>query len=409
MATLNTPNFAAPSSHGPSSPQPRSQTSSPISPKSTTPLPTITTNLNNNPPLTNDDSPSPEDDDDNDNNISDLPFPTALPRPSFLTPQFSPLSYLDSLYSSSSSVDSSSVDPSSSPRLLGGQRHQTLPDLRSELHTRSLSISSELLELVNANYTSFLSLGDELKGGEDRVEDIRVAVLGFRRAVEEVRAKVKEKRAEVGLLCGELGNVRAAVEWARGVLELEGRVEGLEIKLSLAASTASTGGTGTTGTGGGAGAGAGAGVQGWVKRGMTGHGQDVVGLGEEEDDYAGWDSGSEDFKEKVLLDNDSNTQEDDQEEGGFMSGSPAELEALAKEYVGIEQMADRLGGHEVPFVRKMEERMIRCRNTILLDLSTALKEARRAGEKGKKRVLRYMGVYRLLDAEQEAVRVLKEK
>ncbi|KAK1779884.1 oligomeric golgi complex component, COG2-domain-containing protein [Copromyces sp. CBS 386.78] len=400
MTTLNTPNFAAPTSHGGPSSPPRSQTSSPISPKSTTPLPTITTNLNN--PLTNDNSPSPEDDDDN--NISDLPFPTALPRPSFLTPQFSPLSYLDSLYSSS--IDPS-VDPSFSPRL-AGQRHQTLPDLRSELHTRSLSISSELLELVNANYTSFLSLGDELKGGEDRVEDIRVAVLGFRRAVEEVRGKVKEKRAEVGLLCGELGNVRAAVEWARGVLELEGRVEGLEVKLSLAgAASTSTGGTGTgTGTGG---AGAGVGVQGWVQRGIK---EDLVGG--EEDDYAGWDSGSEDFKEKVLLDNSNNNnnaeEEDDQEEGGgFMSSSPAELEALAKEYVGIEHMADRLGGHEVPFVRKMEERMIRCRNTILLDLNTALKEARRAGEKGKKRVLRYMGVYSVLDAEQEAVRVLKEK
>ncbi|CCC11915.1 hypothetical protein SMACR_05128 [Sordaria macrospora] len=404
MTTLNTPNFAA---HGPSSP-PRSQTSSPISPKSTTPapLPTISTNLNPPPPLTTDSqSQSPEKDEDD--NISDLPFPTALPRPSFLTPHFSPLAYLDALYSSSSSSttttsSSSSSDPSSTsspststPFTPGlGQRHQTLPDLRSELHTRSLSISSELLELVNANYTSFLSLGDELKGGEERVEDIRVAVLGFKRAVEEVRLRVKEKRGEVGLLCGELGSVRGGIEWGRGVLELAERVEGLEVKLSLG-SLGSTGG-GNVGTGGGGG---GAGVEGWVKKGM----KDDLG---EEDDYEGWDSGSEDFKEEVLSDD----LEDDEEGEGFMSSTPAELEALAKEYVKIEQMADRLGGHEVPFVRKMEERMIRCRNTILLDLSTALKEARRAaGEKGKKRVIRHLGVYRLLDAELEAVRVLREK
>ncbi|KAK3350509.1 oligomeric golgi complex component, COG2-domain-containing protein [Neurospora tetraspora] len=394
MTTLNTPNFNAPS---PSSP-PRSQTSSPISPKSTTPLPSITTNLNPAPPLTNESqSPSDEDDD-----LPDLPFPTALPRPSFLTPSFSPLAYLDSLYASPSSSDPSS-DPSSHPFSLGlGQRHQTLPDLRHELHTRSLSISSELLELVNANYTSFLSLGDELKGGEERVEDIRMGVLGFRRAVEEVRQRVKEKRGEVGGLVRELGTVRGAVEFGRGVLEWGERVEGLELKLNLEKS-------GGTGMGG-------AGVEGWmVKRGITSAGgleKEEMGLGEEDDEYEGWDDGSEDFKEElvVLASDDNNTEEDDEEEReGFVASSPAELEALAKEYVRIEQMVDRLGGHEVPFVRKMEERMVRCRNTILLDLSTALKEARRAGERGKKRVVRYLGVYRVLDAEQEAVRALKEK
>ena len=247
--------------------------------------------------------------------------------------------------------------------------------------------------MVNANYTSFLSLGDELKGGEERVEDIRVAVLGFRRAVEEVRGKVKEKRGEVGGLVRELGAVRGAVEWGRGVLELEGRVEGLEVKLNLGSMGGSAGG------GGG-----GSGVEGWVKKGMK---DELLAVGEE-DDYDGWDSGSEDFKEEVLLDDDGDAEEDEEREG-FMSSSPAELEALAREYVRIEQMADRLGGHEVPFVRKMEERMIRCRNTILLDLSTALKEARKAGERGKKRVVRYLGVYRVLDAELEAVRVLKEK
>ncbi|KAK3501935.1 oligomeric golgi complex component, COG2-domain-containing protein [Neurospora crassa] len=402
MTTLNTPNFAAPSSHGRPSSPPQSQTSSPISPKSTNhAFPSISTNLSNNPPpprLTTTSSqqfPSSKQDDDDisdDDDVSNLPFPTALPRPSFLTPHFSPLAYLDSLYASSSS----SPDPTNTTANATvvttitpfSQRHQTLPDLRSELHTRSLAISSELLELVNANYTSFLSLGDELKGGEERVEDVRVAVLGFRRAVEEVRGKVREKRGEIGDLVKELGYVRGGVEWGRGVLELGERVEGLEVKLNMG-SLGSTGGSG-----------GGAGVEAWVKKGTINAEED-----REEDEYEGWDDGSEDFKEEVLDDDG----EGDEEREGFVASSPAELEALAREYVKIEQMADRLGGHEVPFVRKMEERMIRCRNTILLDLSTALKEARRAGERGKKRVVRYLGVYRLLDAEQEAVRVLKEK
>ncbi|EGO61528.1 hypothetical protein NEUTE1DRAFT_128095 [Neurospora tetrasperma FGSC 2508] len=405
MTTLNTPNFAAPSSHGRPSSPPQSQTSSPISPKSTNhAFPSISTNLSNlsnNPPpprlTTTSSQPSPsskqDDDDISDDDVSNLPFPTALPRPSFLTPHFSPLAYLDSLYASSSSPDPTNATVTTITPF--SQRHQTLPDLRSELHTRSLAISSELLELVNANYTSFLSLGDELKGGEERVEDVRVAVLGFRRAVEEVRTKVREKRGEIGELVKELGYVRGGVEWGRGVLELGERVEGLEVKLNM-------GSLGSTGGSGGAGTGAGAGVEAWVKKGTINAEEDRVG---EEDEYEGWDDGSEDFKEEVVDDDG----EGDDEREGFVASSPAELEALAKEYVKIEQMADRLGGHEVPFVRKMEERMIRCRNTILLDLSTALKEARRAGERGKKRVVRYLGVYRLLDAEQEAVRVLKEK
>jgi hypothetical protein len=57
----------------------------------------------------------------------------------------------------------------------------------------------------------------------------------------------------------------------------------------------------------------------------------------------------------------------------------------------------------------MEERMLRCRNTILLDLSTALREARKAGPKGQGRVIKFLGIYGLLDAQADAVKVLKEK
>ena len=74
----------------------------------------------------------------------------------------------------------------------------------------------------------------------------------------------------------------------------------------------------------------------------------------------------------------------------------------------VEELADAVG-RDVPFVRKTEERMVRCRNTILLDLSTALKEARRAGPAGQGKLLRLMGIYALLDAQGEAVKVLKSK
>lgn len=80
---------------------------------------------------------------DSDNDDAPLPFPVALPRADFLAKDFRPAEYLSAL----------------------PHRHQTLEDLRAELRERSAAISAELLELVNGNYTAFLSLGNELKGG----------------------------------------------------------------------------------------------------------------------------------------------------------------------------------------------------------------------------------------------------
>ncbi|TVY76555.1 hypothetical protein Focb16_v006520 [Fusarium oxysporum f. sp. cubense] len=102
-----------------------------------------------------------------------LPFPEALPRADFLAQDFQPAAYLSAL----------------------PHRHQTLEDLRSDLRDRSAAISSELLELVNSNYTAFLSLGSELRGGDDKVEDVKVSLLGFRRAVEEVKTKLLRRGA----------------------------------------------------------------------------------------------------------------------------------------------------------------------------------------------------------------------
>ncbi len=86
--------------------------------------------------------------DDQDN----LPYPEALPRSDFLAPEFDAATYLSTL----------------------SGRHQTLEDLRSDLRERSQALSKELLDLVNTNYEQFLSLGSDLRGGEEKVEDVRV-------------------------------------------------------------------------------------------------------------------------------------------------------------------------------------------------------------------------------------------
>ncbi|KAK3359666.1 oligomeric golgi complex component, COG2-domain-containing protein [Lasiosphaeria hispida] len=273
-----------------------------------------------------------------------LPFPAALARRDFLAPDFDPAAYLSALHTGSTA------------------RHQTLEDLRAELRDRSTAISAELLELVNANYTSFLGLGDELKGGEERVEDIRVALLGFKRAVEEVQGRVRERRVEVGGLNVELQEVKGAVEIGRQMLELDERISGLEARLAV---------------------------------GSLGQ----VGKGRDCDDNDNWD---EDMEK-------SDSEEDEGENGtAFVGSSPSKLTSLAREYVLVDRLALSLG-RDLQFVRKMEERMARCRNTILLDLSTATKEARKAGARGQGRILRFLAIYRTLDAQAEAVQVFKEK
>jgi conserved oligomeric Golgi complex subunit 2 len=274
-----------------------------------------------------------------------LPFPAALARNDFLAPDFDPAAYLSALHTGPTA------------------RHQTLEDLRADLRERSTSISAELLELVNANYTSFLGLGDELKGGEERVEDIRVGLLGFKRVVEEVQSRVRERRLEVGVLNGELQGVKSAVETGRQMLELDERVTGLEVRLALGSTRQ-------------------------VKR-----------EGDEENDS--WDEDDGDLEE-------SDEDEEEEGKGGFVGSSPAKLASLAREYVLVDRLATSLG-RDLPYVRKMEERLIRCRNTILLDLSTAAKEARKAGEKGHGRVLKYLAIYRTMDAQTEAVKVFREK
>ena len=52
--------------------------------------------------------------------------------------------------------------------------------------------------------------------------------------------------------------------------------------------------------------------------------------------------------------------------------------------------------------------MMRVRNTILLDLSTALKQTAGMGEEGKARLIKILSIYREFGAESEAVKVLKE-
>lgn len=265
--------------------------------------------------------------DDEDN----LPYPEALPRSDFLSAAFDAPSYLSTL----------------------ADRHQTLEDLRSDLRERSQALSKELLDLVNTNYEQFLSLGSDLRGGEEKIEDVRVGLLGFKRGVEDVRGKVRERKAEVEDLLSDKKNVSTEIAVGRNLLEIDARLEELEDRLM------------------------------------------VTSLGRAPED----DSWSE-----------SEEEEEDDESGSAEvaagEASISKLQRLVVDYRYAERLSSIIGGNH-PFIEAQEPRMAKIRNTILLDLSTALKHAASSAQ-GKTRLISILNTYKALGAGDQAVKVLAD-
>ncbi|ORY19278.1 oligomeric golgi complex component, COG2-domain-containing protein [Clohesyomyces aquaticus] len=270
-------------------------------------------------------SNSGADDDDDDT----LPYPAPLQRSDFLAPDFSPSTYLSSLRN----------------------RHQTLEDLRSELRSRSQLLSKELLDLVNSNYQDFLGLGRSLKSGDEKVEEVRVGLLGFRKEVEGVRGKVVEREESVRELVEERIAIRKQIAMGRALVDYDARLALLEgqLMVEMAGKSAAA-------------------------------------------------NGYEDFS-------DSEEDSDEEEEGAY-SMSVSKLRRHVLKYRLIQQVGKGVGV-EHPIIIAQAPRMMKVRNTLLLDLSAALQQAQSAGTSGADRVLKVMKIYADMDESVEAVKVLK--
>ena len=233
-------------------------------------------------------------------------------------------------------------------------RHQTLEDLRSELRARSQLLTKELLDLVNSNYQDFLSLGSSLKGGDEKVEEVRVGLLGFRKEVESVRKSVLGKEEEVQKLVDERVDVRKQIAFGRQLLDVEARLSVLEERLM---------------------------VESAVKSEAATNGDAVD-----------------------ISDSEETSDEDEDETRQFMSIS--KLRRHVYQYLLIRKLSEGISTDH-PFLVAQEPRLIKLRNTLLLDLSTALKQAKGAGAAGLDRTMKIMGIYRHMDEATEAVKVLK--
>lgn len=263
--------------------------------------------------------------DDSDDDLSTLPYPQPLQRSAFLAPNFKAADYLSTLRN----------------------RHQTLSDLRSELRTRSQTLAKELLDLVNDEYQAFLGLGSDLRGGEEKVENVRVGVLGFVKGVDGVKGSVVARKEDVNRLLEEKKRIASQILVGRQLVEIHTRIGELQDALAIT---------------------------------------QVEAQGENSEDEES---------------------EDDEDEDGQDVTGVAWLERLVTGYLIVQQMIDQVG-KEHPFLMKQRDRLDKIRSTLLLDLGNALKQAKAAGAKGQTKLLRVVALYGDMDEAADAIKILKE-
>jgi hypothetical protein len=189
-----------------------------------------------------------------------------------------------------------------------------------------------------------------LRGGEEKVEGVRVGLLGFGKEVEELAKGVEEREEEVRRLVEERRGVRRRIEVGRRLVEFEERVRECE---------------------------------------------EAVGVVEREG--GGFESDSSEEEEE-----EEDEGEDDEARFGTSVGR------LRRNVVQYRMAGEVVKGlEEHPFVVAQTQRLGKVRSILLLDLSTALQQAKRAGTAGSGRVMQIMKVYADMEESGEAVKVLK--
>ena len=215
-------------------------------------------------------------------------------------------------------------------------------------------MNKELLDLVNDNYQDFLSLGGSLKGGEEKVEEVRVGLLGFKGDIEALKSMVKGRTKEVEGLIEERRRIRKDVQLGRGLLEVNQRLEELEERLMVTLNGS--------------------------------HHLDRE-------------------KEEELEFDDSEDESED--EGGGNPVSVSRLQKRVQQYIYVTRLMKKIGVDH-PFMVRQEERVVRLRQALLLDLKTVLNQHRGESEQDKERALRVIGMYRDMDESKEALKLLHE-
>lgn len=208
-----------------------------------------------------------------------------------------------------------------------------------------------MLDLVDENYEDFLSLGSSLRGGEEKIEEVRLGLLGFQRDVEGVKAIIDGRRKETEALINQRKEIRRQMQVGRALLDIDQRLCELEQSLM-----------------------------------MTSNGSPTNNV-EPDIDHEISDSGEE---------------SDEGHEGGMWI---SRLARHTQQYLLAQQIMKRVGSDH-PIVVRQEARMTKVKNTILLDVGNALKQA---GGQDTEYLMKILAIYRDLGESQEASKVLKQR
>ncbi|KAL8787370.1 MAG: hypothetical protein Q9213_002253 [Squamulea squamosa] len=267
--------------------------------------------------------------DSEDSGEDNLPYPKPLARSAFLTPDFDPHTYLSTLCN----------------------RHQTLEDLRADLQSRSQDISKELLDLVNENYEDFLSLGSSLRGGDEKIEEVRFSLLGFKRDVEGLKNLVDERRQAIEALVKRRKEIRRQMQVGRALQNINQRLRELEQSLMLTS------------------------------------------------------NGMQTNDPEPKIEDESSEGDEESDEGHEGETSISRLSKHAQQYLLIQRLMKR-AGPDHPFIVHQQSRMIKVKNTILLDLGNALKQT---GGQDTEYLMKFLTIYRDLGEPREASIVLRQR
>ena len=188
---------------------------------------------------------------------------------------------------------------------------------------------------------------------------MRFGLLGFKRELEGLKTKVADRRQEVQGLLSERKALREKIHTGRQLLELDKRIGELEQRLLLNTESKTQG------------------------KGRRQHGD---GAGGSEDD-SGSDS-EESIEEETHV-------------------PILRLRRRVEQYMLVKKLAEKLGV-EQPFVAKQENRILKIRRTLLLDMSSALRSVVGSRDDRRKDHLFMLETYGMMDERNEAMKILKE-
>lgn len=216
--------------------------------------------------------------------------------------------------------------------------------------------------MVNENYQDFLSLGTALRGGEEKVEGVKVGLLSFQRDVQTIRDKVEARRREVDGLLNQKRQLRTQADIGKDLLDYADRVEELEHRLVIKNESSP---------------------------------RETVG-----------DDESESESDSDIYGTDSEDSDEEELGDGVAAVSLKRLERHVQKYVFLTTIAARVGESH-PFLLAQQPRVGKIKSTVLLDLKTALEQASHAGPKRDARTMAVLRLYDFMGEDISAIMALK--